>query len=221
MAKDVLINGVSYQGVPYVDIPLSAGGGNAKFVDTDSGDVTAGDIRSGKKAWAAGAEITGTVAVKSATDVTVSGKTVTTPAGLYDSAVNKSVADGAVTPSVTASGAEIGDTESTYPITITPKASVGTPGYVSTIADGAVVTKYIQTETKSADPSTAAQDITPSAGKLLSKVTVAAVALSGTATAADVLAGKTFYGTTLAKLTGAATVPTVSQDSTSKVLSIV
>lgn len=220
MAKDVLINGVTYQAVPYVDIPLAAGGGNAKFVDTDSGDAAAGDIRSGKKAWAAGAEITGTAAEKAAADVTVSGKTVNVPAGLYDAAVSKSVADGAVTPGVAVSGAEIGDTESGYPITITPKAAVGTPGYVTSIADGAAVTKFVQTEEKSADPSTAAQDVTPSAGKLLSKVTVAAVALSGSATAADVLLGKTFYGTTLSKLTGTATVPTVSQDATTKVLSI-
>ena len=60
MAKNVLINGVTYSNVPYVSIPLSSGSGNAKFVDTDSGDAVAGDIRSGKKAWVGGDEVTGT-----------------------------------------------------------------------------------------------------------------------------------------------------------------
>ena len=55
----------------------------------------------------------------------------------------------------------------------------------------------IITETKSATPSTASQDITPSTGKVLSKVTVAAIPtnykdISGvTATAGDVVSGKT------------------------------
>lgn len=54
MAKNVIINGVTYSDVPYVSIPLAAGGGNAKFVDTDSGDAAAGDIRGGKRhGWTA------------------------------------------------------------------------------------------------------------------------------------------------------------------------
>ena len=39
MAKNVVINGVVYSDVPYVNIPLSGATGNAKFVDTDSGDA--------------------------------------------------------------------------------------------------------------------------------------------------------------------------------------
>ena len=49
MAKNVVINGVVYSDVPYVNIPLSGATGNAKFVDTDSGDAVAGDIRSGRQ----------------------------------------------------------------------------------------------------------------------------------------------------------------------------
>lgn len=219
MAKNVIINGVTYSDVPYVNIPLAAGGGNAKFVDTDSGDAAAGDLRSGKKAWVAGAEVTGTLAVKTASDVGVSGKTVTVPAGIYDAQVQKSVADGTVTPTATVSGDEIGTTASDYEITVTPGATVGA-GYVSGNKTGSAVTKYIQVEEKTASPSTSAQDITPTSGKLLKKVHVNAVSLSGNATAADVLNGKTFYNTSLSKLTGTATVPTVSQDATTKVLSI-
>ena len=128
MAKNVLINGVTYSNVPYVSIPLSSGSGNAKFVDTDSGDAVAGDIRSGKKAWVGGDEVTGTKPVKSETDVTVSGENVSVPAGIYDTAVAKTV----------------------------------------------------PTETKEATPTTAAQDITPSTGKLLKKVANAIRAKSGT-----------------------------------------
>ena len=219
MAKNVVINGVVYSDVPYVNIPLSGATGNAKFVDTDSGDAVAGDIRSGKKAWVDGAEVTGSIPVKAASDLTVSGKTVTVPAGLYDSAASKSVADGSVTPKATLAGDELGDTETDYPVTATPSATV-TAGYVSGNKGGTVVTKYIQVEEKTATPTTAAQDVTPTSGKLLKKVHVNAVNVSATATEADVLAGKTFFAGSLSKRTGSATVPVVSQDSTTKVLTI-
>lgn len=219
MAKSVIINGVTYADVPYVNIPLSAGSGNAKFVDTDSGDASATDIRSGKKAWVDGAEVTGSVPEKSADDVSVSGKTVSVPAGIYDSPVSKSVADGNVTPTASVTGDEIGDTVSDYEIDVTPAATVAA-GYVSGNKTGNVVKKYVQVEEKTATPTTSAQDITPTAGKLLKKVHVNAVSLSGDATAADVLNGKTFYNTSLTKQTGTATVPIVSQDSTTKVLTI-
>jgi len=219
MSKSVIINGVTYENVPYVNIPLSAGGGNAKFVDTDSGDAVAGDIRSGKKAWVDGSEVIGTAASKSASDVTVSGKNVSIPAGIYDEAVNKSVADGSVTPSATLTGDEIGDTESDYPVETTPSAAV-TAGYVSGNQTGSKVTKYIQVEEKTATPSTAAQDITPASGKLLKKVHVNAVDVAATATEAQVLAGYTFYAGSLTRRTGTATVPTVAQDSSTKVLTI-
>ena len=219
MAKNVVINGVTYQNVPYVTIPLSTGTGSAKFVDTDSGDAAAADIRSGKKAWVDGNEVTGSAPVKAAGDVTVSGKTVTIPAGLYDSAVSKSVADGSVTPAAAVSGDEIGDTITDYEITVTPSAAVGA-GYVSGNKTGAAVKKYVQVEDKTATPSTAAQDITPTAGKLMKKVHINAVNVAATATEADVMNGKTFYSGSLTRRTGTATVPVVGQDSTTKVLTI-
>lgn len=211
MAKNVQINGVDYASVASVKLPLTANLETfALFYDTDSGDAAAGDILSGKKAWVDGVEVTGNVAAKSGTDLTVSGKTVTVPAGLYASQATKAVADGAVTPNLTATGTGIGDTASSYPITLTPKATVGTAGYVTTIADGAAVTKYIQTESKNATPTGAEQTITPTAGKLLHSVVVAAVALTGNAAVGDVLAGKTFYSNSLTKATGTLTIPTLS-----------
>lgn len=211
MAKNVRINGVDYAAVASVKLPLTADQETfAYFYDTDSGDAAAGDIVSGKKAWVDGSEITGTIPAKSGSDLTVSGKTVTVPAGHYASQVEKSVADGSATPNASVAGAVIGDVESSYPITISPKTTVNTAGYISAIADGAQVTKYVQAEVKDAEPTTSAQAITPTAGKLLSKVNVAAVSLSGTAAASEVLAGKTFYNTSLTKATGTLTVPSFS-----------
>jgi hypothetical protein len=219
MAKNVIINGVTYADVPYTKSPLADGSGDAKFVDTDSGNAAAGDMRAGKKAWVGGNEVTGTQPERSATDVAVSGKTVTVPAGIYDAQAQKSVADGSVTPAATVAGDEIGDTVSDYPVAVTPSATV-TAGYVSGNKTGAVVTKYIQAEEKSATPSVAAQTITPTAGKLLKSVTVAAVDVACTASESDVLNGKTFISGSLVKKTGSASVPTVVQDSSTKALTI-
>lgn len=219
MSKNVVINGVTYSGVPYVNIPLADGSGHAKFVDTDSGDAAASDLRSGRKAWVDGSEVVGNVPTRSAPDVSVNGKSVTMPAGMYDESVTKNVADGSVTPSAAVTGDEIGEAVSEYPVEVTPSASVSA-GYVSGDKFGAKVTMYIQVEEKVATPADSAQDITPTAGKLLKKVHVNAVGLSGNASPSDVLNGKTFYSSSLEKMTGTATVPIVGQDSTTKVLTI-
>ncbi len=219
MAKKVVINGVTYSDVPYVNIPLAEGEGNAKFVDTDSGTAAAADIREGKKGWVGGSEVTGSVPVRTAADVTVSGKTMTAPAGIYDSAVTKSVDDGTVTPSAAVTGDEIGDTVSDYPVEVTPSATVAA-GYVSGNKTGEKIKKYIQVEGKTATPTTAAQDITPTAGKLLKSIHVNAVDVTATATEATVPKGVTFFANSLTRKTGTATFPTVGQDASTKVLTI-
>lgn len=214
MAKNVTINGIPYSNVASVKLPLTADLETfAEFFDTDSGDAAAGDILSGKKAWVDGTEVTGNIATKTSSDMTVSGKTVTAVAGYYASNQNKAVEDGSVTPNATATGDEISDTESDYPITVTPKATVNTAGYVSSISDGSALTKYIQTESKEATPTTSSQDVTPTSGKLLHKVTVSAVSLTGDAAVGNVLSGKTFYNTSLTRATGTLTVPTLSLSS--------
>lgn len=74
MAKNVKINGITYSELPAVNIPLADNSGNnARFVDTDSGDAAAGDIRSGKKAWVDGAEVTGSMTEKNAASYLPSG----------------------------------------------------------------------------------------------------------------------------------------------------
>lgn len=82
MAQNVIINSVTYNDVPEVDIPKS-GGGTAKFYDTSSADAGQGDILTGKKAYGSAGEITGNMANNGATGGTISTKagTVTIPAG--------------------------------------------------------------------------------------------------------------------------------------------
>ena len=82
MAQNVIINGVTYQNVPEVDIPKS-GGGTAKFFDTAAADAVAANILTGKTAFGPSGEIEGSMANNGSTSGTISTKagTVTIPAG--------------------------------------------------------------------------------------------------------------------------------------------
>lgn len=59
MAKNVIINGASYNAVPYVQIPLAAGGGNATFYETSDATAQAANILSGYSAYGASGKISG------------------------------------------------------------------------------------------------------------------------------------------------------------------
>lgn len=65
MAQNVIINGVTYQSVPEVNIPKS-GGGTAVFRDTSGANIQAADVRNGKKGFGASGEVTGSMAEKAA-----------------------------------------------------------------------------------------------------------------------------------------------------------
>lgn len=82
MAQNVIINGVTYQNVPEVDIPKS-GGGTSKFFDTAAANASAGDVLTGKKAFNASGEIDGSMPNNGSAGGTISTKagTVTIPAG--------------------------------------------------------------------------------------------------------------------------------------------
>lgn len=82
MAQNVIINSVTYQNVPEVDIPKS-GGGTAKFYDTAGANAAATDILTGKTAFGSSGEISGSMANNGGTGGTISTKagTVTIPAG--------------------------------------------------------------------------------------------------------------------------------------------
>ena len=82
MAQNVVINSVTYQNVPEVDIPKS-GGGTAKFYDTATADISAGDVLTGKTAFGASGSVSGSMANNGSTSGTIGTKagTVTIPAG--------------------------------------------------------------------------------------------------------------------------------------------
>lgn len=77
MAQNVIINGVTYQSVPEVDIPKS-GGGTAKFYDTAGATLSAGDLLYGKTAFGASGSVSGSM-----TDNGATGGTIGTVAGTY------------------------------------------------------------------------------------------------------------------------------------------
>lgn len=61
MAKNVVINGTSYNAVPYIQVPLSAGGGNAVFYETSDATAGAEHILSGYSAYGSSGKVNGQV----------------------------------------------------------------------------------------------------------------------------------------------------------------
>lgn len=82
MAQNVIINGVTYQSVPEIDIPKSSSG-TAKFYDTTGATAGASDILTGKTAFGASGSISGSMANNGSTSGTIGTKSgsVTIPAG--------------------------------------------------------------------------------------------------------------------------------------------
>ena len=79
---NVVINGVTYQNVPEVDIPIS-GGGTAKFYDVTNVDAAAANVLSGKVFVGANGEDTGTMPNNGAVggEIETKAGTVTVAAG--------------------------------------------------------------------------------------------------------------------------------------------
>lgn len=102
MAQNVIINGVTYSNVPEVDIPKS-GGGTAKFYDTESADVSASDVLTGKTAFGSAGVVNGSMANNGSTSGTISTKagTVNIPAG-YTSGGTVSLASAAISDCIPA-----------------------------------------------------------------------------------------------------------------------
>ncbi len=96
------------------------------LMDVTSDTVDAGNLLSGETATKnSGAKVTGNIASKSSSDLTVSGATVTAPSGYYSASVSKSVASGtAGTPTATKG------TVSNHAINVTPSVT-NTTGYIT------------------------------------------------------------------------------------------
>ena len=220
MAKNIVIRDVTYQAVPSVEIPISGSDEVAQFIDTSDATLNSGSqMLDGVTAYADGVKITGTIPSKSSSDLTASGATVTVPAGNYASQASKSVASGKVTPpsSITGTGAQrvVNANSITLNKTVSATPTVTTEGYVTSGTAGNVsvsLTASLTTQgTTTYTPTTTDQTISGD------------TFLTGTQTisgdpnlvGSNIVAGKSIFG-----VAGSAQIPVISQDSTTKVLSI-
>ena len=219
MAQNVKIRDVVYQNVPSVEIPLSPGPGNAAFYDTSDATLDSGDkMLSGNTAYANGTKYTGSIVTKTSSDLSASGATVTVPAGYYASNASKAVSSGSATAPASISGTSASVSTGTNTITLSKTISVtptvsagyvssGTAGNSSVSLTASVTTKAAATIT----PGTSAQTI--ASGTYLTGTQT----ISGDANlvAGNIVAGKTIFG-----VAGSAQIPSITQNSTTKVLSI-
>lgn len=219
MAQNVVINGVTYSDVPQVSIPLSGSSGTADFYDTSDATLDSGDkMLSGNTAYADGVKYTGTISTKSGTDISASGDTVTVPAGYYATQQTKAVTSGSATAPATISGTSASLSTGTNTLTLSKTISVtptvsagyvasGTAGNSSVSLTASVTTKGATTYT----PSTSDQTI--ASGTYLT----GAQTISGDANlvGSNIKSGISIFG-----VAGSLTSATVSQNASTKVLSI-
>ena len=223
MAQNVVINGVTYSNVPEVDIPLS-GGGTAKFYDTSDATLSSSEgMLSGNTAYANGIKYTGSIETKTGSDLTASGATVTVPAGYYSSSASKSIASGSATTPTTISivptisvdsGTGLITASNSGSQSITPSVSAG---YISSGTAGTVTVSGSETEqltTKAAatyTPGTSSQSI--AAGQYL----IGAQTISGDTNliSSNIRSGVSIFG-----VNGSLTAVSVTQDITTKILTI-
>ena len=219
MAQDVVIRDVVYDDVPAVTIPFSGGGGDAVFVDTSDATLdSAAKLPAGTTAYADGTKYTGTAAENDSSDLTASGATVTAPAGYYASSASKAVASGSATAPATISGTSASVSTGTNTLTLSKTLSV-TPtvsaGYVSsgTAGNSAVSLTASVTTRAAATITPGTSDQTIAAGTYLTGAQT--IAGDSDLVASNIVAGKTIFN-----VAGTAKIPVISQDSTTKVLSI-
>lgn len=219
MAKNVVIRGVTYSDTPEVRIPIANSQDVAHFIDTSDATLNSGSqMPSGVTSYADGVKYTGTAATNDSGDLTVSGATVTAPAGFYAASASKSVASGSATAPATISGTSATVSTGTNTLTLSKTVSVtptvsagyvsaGTAGNASVSLTASVTTKAAATIT----PGTSNQEI--AAGTYLTgKQTIAGDA---NLVASNIVSGKSIFN-----VAGSAQIPVISQDSTTKVLSI-
>ena len=218
MAQNVVINGVTYSNVPKVNIPKSTSG-TAVFTDTSDATLNdAGQLPLGVTAYAADVKYTGTAAENDSSDLSVSGATVTVPAGYYSSSASASVSSGSATAPATITGTSATVSTGTNTLTLSKTVSVtptvsagyvssGTAGNSSVSLTASVTTKGATTYT----PGTSNQTI--ASGTYLTGTQT----ISGDSNlqASNIKSGISIFG-----VNGSLTSATVSQDGTTKVLTI-
>lgn len=167
MSKSIQINGVQYSDVPYVEIPLASGSGNADFYDTTDADAGQGDVLSGKTYYKDGKK-TGNMPNNGDTsdDIDTKAGTVSIPAGYTSGGTVK-----------------ISDAETAKIIAKNIKSGV-------TLLGQAGDSNVVDTELS-----------------------------SGAATASAIVSGYSAF-VNGSRVDGTATLPVISQDSSTKVLSI-
>lgn len=219
MAQNVVINGVTYSDVPQVSIPLSGTSGTADFYDTSDATLDSGDkMLSGNTAYADGVKYTGTITTNTGSDISASGDTVTVPAGYYATQQTKAVASGSATAPATINGTSASVSTGTNTLTLSKTLSVtptvsagyvasGTAGNSSVSLTASVTTKGAATIT----PTTSNQTI--SSGTYLTGTQT----ISGDANlvGSNIKSGVSIFG-----VAGSLTAATVSQNASTKVLSI-
>ena len=201
--------------------------GSSSVIDTSAGlsnPASASQILAPYEAYANGGKVTGTIATKSSADVTREAAVVTIPKGYYDAAITVTVPSGSATTPTTAITATPSLTldADTGKITASVTASQNvTPtvaeGYIKTGTAGSVSvsgTSDLQLTVKAAQtytPGTA--DITIAAGQYLTGIQT--IKGDQNLQAGYIVKGKSIFG-----VAGTLSLPTITQDVSTKVLTI-